>query len=209
MPDVDNVVDVVFMEEAEVDIVCVELVNRADELPVVVGVDSVAPLDEEEPKVECAVEADMIVLDLVLVVINREDNDGVTVVVLVEAEEDIVCIVLVNGTEEVKVVVEVLCVVPVDEDEPTVKCAVEVEMVLLDLVVVVINREDNDGVTEVVSVVIVATGVDDKTIEVVDGVKVAINVVDEGIDVDTDLEKVVGISVGDVISEVLLLVKSE
>ena len=82
-------------------------------------------------------------------------------------------------------------------------------MVVLGSVVVVINREDNDGVTEVVSVVIVATGVVDETNEVVEGVKKAINVVDENLDVDTDLEKVVVISVGDVVSEVLLLVKSE
>ena len=82
-------------------------------------------------------------------------------------------------------------------------------MVVLDLVVVVINREDSDGVTEVVSGVIVATGVVDETNEVVEGVKVAINVDDEGLDVDTDLEKVVVISVGDVVSEVPLLVKSE
>ena len=83
-------------------------------------------------------------------------------------------------------------------------------MIVLDFVVVVINREDNDGVPEVVSVVIVAAGVADETIEVVEGVKVVINIVVEGLDVDTDLEKVVVISVGDdVVSEVLLLVKSE
>ena len=88
----------------------------------------------------------MLDLLLLLVVINMEVNDGVAEVLLVEAEEDIVCIVLVNGTAEVTVVVEVVCVVPVDEDKPTVKCAVEVEMVGLDLVVVVINVEDKDGV---------------------------------------------------------------
>ena len=87
----------------------------------------------------------MMGLDLVVVVINREDNDGVAEVVLVEAKEDIVCIVLVNGTAEFTVVVEVVCVVPVDEDKPTVKCAVEVEMMWLDFVVVVINVEDKDG----------------------------------------------------------------
>ena len=87
----------------------------------------------------------MMGLDLVVVVINREDNDGVAEVLLVEAEEDIVCIVLVNGTAECTVVVEVVCVVLVDEDKPTVKCAVEVETVGLDLVVVVINVEDKDG----------------------------------------------------------------
>ena len=80
-------------------------------------------------------------------------------------------------------------------------------MVVLGSVVVVINREDDDGVTEVVSVVIVATGVVDETNEVVEGVEKAIN--DENLGVDTDLEKVVVISVGDVVSEVLLLVKSE
>ena len=87
----------------------------------------------------------MMGLDLVVVVINREDKDGVAEVVLVEAEGDIVCLVLVNGTAEVTVVVEVVCVVPVDGNKPTVKCAVEVEMAGLDLVVVVINMEDNDG----------------------------------------------------------------
>ena len=81
-------------------------------------------------------------------------------------------------------------------------------MVVLGSVVVVINREDDDGVTEVVSVVIVATGVVDETNEVVEGVEKAINIV-ENLGVDTDLEKVVVISVGDVVSEVLLLVKSE
>ena len=80
-------------------------------------------------------------------------------------------------------------------------------MVVLGSVVVVVNREDDDGVTEVVSVVIVATGVVDETNEVVEGVEKAIN--DENLGVDTDLEKVVVISVGDVVSEVLLLVKSE
>ena len=40
-------------------------------------------------------------------------------------------------------------------------------MVVLGSVVAVINREDDDGVTEVVSVVIVATGVVDETNEVV------------------------------------------
>ena len=209
VPIVDKVVDVVFIEKAEVDIVRNELVNGAEEDLVVVGVDGVAPLDEDEPKVECAVEVDTVVLDLVLVVINMEDNNGVTEVVLVEAEEDIFCIVLVNGTVEVKEVDEIVCVVPLDEDEPTVICAIEVETVVLDLVVVVINREDNDGVTEVVSVVIVATGVVDETIEVEEGVRVAIDVVDN---VDTDLEKgekVVLISFGDDVSEVLLVVKSE
>ena len=121
MPIVDKVEDVVFIEEAEVDIVCNELVNVSEEVLVVVGVESVAPLDEDEPKVECAVEVDMVVLDLVVLVINMEDNDGVTEVVFVEAEEDFVCIVLVSGPEEVKVLVEVVCVVPLDEDEPTVK----------------------------------------------------------------------------------------
>ena len=121
MPIVDKVEDVVFIEEAEVDIVCNELVNGSEEVPVVVGVESVAPLDEDEPKVECAVEVDMVVLDLVVLVINMEDNDGVTEVVFVEAEEDFVCIVLVSGPEEVTVLVEVVCVVLLDEDEPTVK----------------------------------------------------------------------------------------
>ena len=81
-------------------------------------------------------------------------------------------------------------------------------MVVLGSVVVVINREDDEGVTKVVSVVIVATGVVDETNEVVEGVEKAINV-DENLGVDTDLEKAVVISVGDVVSEVLLLVKSE
>ena len=81
-------------------------------------------------------------------------------------------------------------------------------MVVLGSVVVVINREDDDGITEVVSVVIVATGVVDETNEVVEGVEKAINV-DENLGVDTDLEKAVVISAGDVVSEVLLLVKSE
>ena len=63
----------------------------------------------------------MLDLLLLLVVINMEVNDGVAEVLLVEAEEDIVCIVLVNGTAEVTLAVEVVCVVPFDENKPTVK----------------------------------------------------------------------------------------
>ena len=139
---------------------------------------------------------------------------NVDVVVVDAADVDFAGDAVLNGVEAVTVVGDDVCVVPFDVGEPKVIWAVEVDMVVLD--VVLVNMDDIDGVTEGFSGVLVLMGVIDEGVEDF-GMSFVVVAVVLDVDLCVEGELLVVVVIGDVpmtdssssavdVTEVVLLV---